>query len=162
MVEQASAQNGGKKVQIVVDGDSCPVKAKIVEIARRFGVQVLMVSSYDHVLQAEEGVTVVQVDRSSQSADMYIANHVSKGDIVVTQDYGLAALVIAKSCQCLSPRGRLYRPDQIDELLESRHLHAKARRSGRYPKGPKPFTEADREHFSAQLTKLLEHLQENV
>lgn len=151
-----------KAMRVVVDGDSCPVKAEIVETARRFAVPVLMVSSYDHVLQAAEGVIVIQVDRSEQSADLYIANHAAKGDIVVTQDYGLAALVIAKSCHSLSPRGDLYHPGNIDYLLERRHHHAKARRGGRYPKGPKPFTNEDREHFAEVLSKLLEHLQENV
>ncbi|MGG6309884.1 YaiI/YqxD family protein [Paenibacillus macerans] len=149
-------------MRIVVDGDSCPVKAEIAETAGRFRVPVLMVSSYDHVLQPAEGVTVVQVDRSEQSADLYIANHVDKGDIVVTQDYGLAALVIAKACHSLSPRGDLYHPGNIDYLLERRHHHAKARRGGRYPKGPRPFSVEDREHFAAVLSKLLERLQENV
>lgn len=85
-------------MRIVVDGDSCPVKAEIADTAGRFGVPVLMVASYDHVLQPEPGVEIVQVDRSGQSADLYIAAHVEKGDIVVTQDYGLAALVIARAC----------------------------------------------------------------
>ncbi|MBA9085190.1 hypothetical protein FHR92_001654 [Fontibacillus solani] len=148
--------------RIVVDGDSCPVKTEIVEIAGRFGVQVLMVSSYDHLLKQSEGVATIQVDRSQQSADLYIANHIVKNDIVVTQDYGLAALAIAKSCSALSPRGELFHPGNIDYLLERRHYHAKARRGGRYFKGPKPFTDEDRSNFKDILTKLLQHLQENV
>lgn len=148
--------------RIVVDGDSCPVKAEIVELARRFGVRVVMVSSYDHVLQGSEGVDIVQVDRSQQSADLYIANHIFKGDIVVTQDYGLAALAIAKSCRTLSPRGDLFHPGNIDYLLERRHHQAKARRGGHYSKGPKPFTSEDRMHFTEMLLKLLQDMQENV
>ncbi|MGZ7442464.1 YaiI/YqxD family protein [Paenibacillus sp. TH7-28] len=149
-------------MRIVVDGDSCPVKAEIAETAGRYGVQVVMVSSYDHTLQPADGVSVIQVDRSSQSADLYIANHVAKGDIVVTQDYGLAALVLAKSCSSLSPRGEIFHPGNIDRLLERRHVHAKARRGGQRHKGPKPFTNEDRKHFTEVLSKLLEHLQENV
>lgn len=61
-------------MRVVVDGDSCPVKAEIAETAGRYGVQVVMVSSYDHTLQPADGVAVIQVDRSSQSADLYIAN----------------------------------------------------------------------------------------
>ncbi|MNZ65589.1 hypothetical protein D3C78_837860 [compost metagenome] len=148
--------------RIVVDGDSCPVKAEIIEVAGRFGVQVLMVSSYDHLLKQSEGVTTIQVDRSQQSADLYIANHIVKNDIVVTQDYGLAALSIAKSCSTLSPRGEIFHPGNIDYLLERRHFHAKARRGGHYFKGPKPFTDEDRTNFTNVLTKLLQHLQENV
>ncbi|WP_334071940.1 MULTISPECIES: YaiI/YqxD family protein [Paenibacillus] len=147
--------------RIVVDGDSCPVKTEIAEAARRFGIKVLMVSSYDHVLRESEGVEVVQVDRSQQSADLYIANHIARGDIVITQDYGLAALAIAKSCKTMSPRGDIYHPGNIDYLLERRHHHAKARRGGRYLKGPKPFTDEDRTHFAEVLVKLLRDLQEN-
>ncbi|WP_410768000.1 YaiI/YqxD family protein [Fontibacillus sp. BL9] len=149
-------------IRIVVDGDSCPVKEEIVTVARSYGVGVLMVSSYDHVLRGSEGVEVVQVDRSQQSADLYIANHIARGDIVVTQDYGLAALAIAKSCRTLSPRGEIFHPGNIDYLLERRHHHAKARRGGRYFKGPKPFTDEDRLNFTAVLLKLLQDMQENV
>lgn len=147
--------------RIVVDGDSCPVKTEIAETARRFGIKVLMVSSYDHVLRESEGVEVVQVDRSQQSADLYIANHIASGDIVVTQDYGLAALALAKSCKTMSPRGDIYHPGNIDYLLERRHHQAKARRGGRHSKGPKPFTDEDRTHFTEVLLKLLRDLQEN-
>lgn len=147
--------------RIVVDGDSCPVKTEIAETARRFGIKVLMVSSYDHVLRESEGVEVVQVDRSQQSADLYIANHIASGDIVVTQDYGLAALALAKSCKTMSPRGDIYHPGNIDYLLERRHYQAKARRGGRHSKGPKPFTDEDRTHFTEVLLKLLRDLQEN-
>ncbi|MNJ57000.1 YaiI/YqxD family protein [Paenibacillus fonticola] len=148
--------------RIVVDGDSCPVKTEIINTAARYKAKVLMVSSYDHVIQQVEGVTVVQVDRSQESADLYIVNHITKGDIVVTQDYGLAALALAKSCRILSPRGEEYHSGNIDYLLDRRHHYAKARRGGRYFKGPKPFTEADRQRFTESLAKLLQDMQENV
>jgi uncharacterized protein YaiI (UPF0178 family) len=147
---------------IVVDGDSCPVKSEIIELGLQFDVAILMVSSYDHYLQASEGVKVIQVDRSQQSADLYIANHIAKGDIVVTQDYGLAALAIAKSCSALSPRGELFHIGNIDYLLERRHHNAKARRRGSYAKGPRPFTDEDRNNFKDMLLKLLQDMQENV
>lgn len=150
------------EIRIVVDGDSCPVKNEIIEVARQFGVHVIMVSSYDHYLKQQEGVTTVQVDRSQDSADLYIANHIFKHDIVVTQDYGLAALCIAKPSSVMSPRGELFDSGNIDYLLERRHRHAKARRRGQYSKGPKPFTDEDRMNFKNTLTKLLHHLQENV
>ncbi|GIO40553.1 MULTISPECIES: YaiI/YqxD family protein [Paenibacillus] len=148
--------------RIVVDGDSCPVKAEIIEIASQFGISVLMVSSFDHVLKEASGVEVVQVDRSQQSADLYIVNHIRRGDVVVTQDYGLAALVLAKACQALSPRGDIFHPGNIDYLLERRHAQAKARRSGKHSRGPRPFSEEDRQHFRSSLINLLRDLQENV
>lgn len=145
-----------------MDGDACPVKHEIAETARAFCVPVLMVSSFDHLIREEEGVRAVQVDRSDQSADLYIANHINRGDVVVTQDYGLAALALSKSCHVISFRGLRYRDEDIEFMLDRRHLQAKARRSGKHSKGPKPITPEDKRIFQQKLTKLLQNLQENV
>ncbi|MDR0268971.1 YaiI/YqxD family protein [Paenibacillus sp.] len=149
-------------IHIVVDGDACPVKHEIGEAARAFRIPVLMVSSYDHFIQGEEGVETVQVDRSDQSADLYIANHIKRGDIVVTQDYGLAALALSKGCHVISFRGESYTSEKIEFMLDRRHHQAKARRRGNYSKGPKAITQADKIFFQQKLTKLLLALQENV
>ena len=77
-------------MQILVDADACPVKTEIIEVARPFRIKVCMVASFDHRLPNIDGVQMVQVDRSSQSADMFIANRARSGDIVITQDFGLA------------------------------------------------------------------------
>ena len=145
---------------IVVDADACPVKREIYETAERFGASVLMVASYDHRIEPEPGVTVVQVDRSSQSADMYIVNHVSPGNIVVTQDFGLACMAIGKGAVVLSPRGERYTNENIDYLMERRHMLAKQRRSGGKTKGPKAMSETDRDRFQQKLTKVLQNEQE--
>jgi len=147
---------------IVVDGDACPVKKEIAAAARAFGIPVLMVSSYDHALQAEEGVTVIQVDRGDQSADLYIANHIAPGDVVLTQDYGLAALALGKRCSVLSFRGRAYEDATMDFMLEGRHAKAVERRRGHYSKGPKAITAEEKNFFQHKLTKLLTVLQENL
>lgn len=78
--------------KIIVDADACPVKAEIRNAASRFDVQVVMVASFDHRLQPEDGVEIVQVDRSDQSVDLYIVNRIQAGDVLVTQDFGLALL----------------------------------------------------------------------
>lgn len=104
----------------------------------------------------------MHVDRSDQSADLYIANHIKAQDIVVTQDYGLAALALAKSCSVITFRGRIIDNQDIDFLLDTRHSHAKARKRGQYGKGPKPMTDEDRKLFQHKLTKLLKDLQEIV
>lgn len=147
--------------KIIVDADACPVKAEIVEAARQFGVPVMMVASFDHRLQEQPGVTVVQVDRSDQSVDLYIANHIARQDILVTQDFGLATIGLAKRAVVLSNRGQMYTDQTIDFLLDKRHSQAKQRRRGHYGKGPKPFTEEDRRKFLHSLTKVLSALQEN-
>lgn len=145
---------------IVVDGDACPVKTEIARVARGSRVPVVMVSSYDHRLVPEEGVSVVQVDRSSQSVDLYIVNHITKGDIVITQDFGLACIAIGKGAIVLSPRGEQYSDENIDYLMERRHESAKRRRAGGKTKGPKAMSSEDRERFQQKLTKVLAILQE--
>ncbi|UUZ86760.1 DUF188 domain-containing protein [Paenibacillus sp. P26] len=104
---------------------------------------------------------MVQVDRSDQSVDLYIINRIQAGDILVTQDFGLAALALGKKAFAMSVRGQQYTERTIGFLLERRHEQAKLRRGGKHSKGPKAFTEEDRQAFLHSLTKLLLRLQEN-
>lgn len=138
------------------------MKAQIVDAAKRYGVEVLMVASFDHYIPSEEGVIVVQVDRSDQSVDLYIANRLNQRDILVTQDFGLATIGLSKGAIVLSNRGQEYTNETIDYLLERRHFLAKQRRRGKHAKGPRPITELDRNEFLQTLTKVLVRLQENV
>ncbi|MFE5319917.1 YaiI/YqxD family protein [Paenibacillus sp. NPDC056579] len=146
--------------KIIVDADACPVKSEIVKAAAQFHVDVVMVASFDHRLSPMDGVQIVQVDRSDQSVDLYIANRIAPGDILVTQDFGLAALALGKKAIALSNRGQQYSDRTIDFLLDRRHEQAKQRRGGKHSKGPKPFTDEDRHFFLHSLTKLLISLQE--
>src|SRR5690625_1835119 len=147
-------------MKIIVDADACPVKDEIENISSLFEVEVWMVASFDHALKERPGVRNIQVDRSSQSADLYIANHIRKGDVLVTQDYGLAALALGKQAHVISNRGQMYHHQTIDFLLERRHEHARQRCGGKYVKGPRPFTKEDREKFLHTLTRVLKNMQE--
>jgi uncharacterized protein YaiI (UPF0178 family) len=147
--------------KIIVDADACPVKPEIAKAGQQFQVEVLMVASFDHRLAPMNGVQIVQVDRSDQSADLYIANRIAAGDVLITQDFGLAALALGKKAIALSNRGQQYTDRTIDFLLDRRHEQAKQRRSGKHSKGPKPFTEEDRYFFLQSLTKVLSRLQDN-
>lgn len=146
--------------KIIVDADACPVKAEIEMAAEQFNTEVWMVASFDHQIRGSSKIKVVQVDRSDQSVDLFIANHIHSDDILVTQDFGLAALGLAKGAICLSNRGQIYSDRTIDFLLDRRHESAKRRRAGKHSKGPKPFSEADRQQFLHALTKVLSQLQE--
>ncbi|MCZ8511184.1 YaiI/YqxD family protein [Paenibacillus filicis] len=148
--------------KIVVDADACPVKTEIAQAGARFGVEVLMVASFDHRLQQADGIRVVQVDRSDQSVDLYIANHIRAGDVLVTQDFGLAALALGKKALAISNRGQLYTDRSIDFLLERRHEQSRLRRGGKHSKGPRAMTDEDRKFFLHSLTKVLQSLQENT
>ena len=150
--------------RIIVDADACPVKRETIETARRYGAAVLLVASYDHLLDSHEdsGATVVQVDRSDQSADMYIAGVLKPGDILITQDFGLATIGLSRGAQVLSFRGQPYTGDNIEFLLARRHALSRERRGGLRSKGPKAMTREDRMIFQQTLTKILEVRQENA
>lgn len=148
--------------RVVVDGDACPVKAEIARTVRSLGATALLVSSHAHVLVPEPSVKVVTVDASDQSADLYIANVLTKSDILVTGDYGLAALGLARGSAVLTPRGKEIREADIEGLLEQRHFSARQRRGGIRTKGPRAFTDEDRERFQQKLTFLLRGMQENL
>lgn len=121
------------RFQIVVDADACPVKSEIMETGRQFSVPVVMVASYDHHIVQKSGVNIRYVDRSDQSVDLYISNMIRKGDILITQDFGLAAIGLMKQAIVLSFRGQMYSEQTINFLLERRHANAKHRRGGGRP-----------------------------
>ncbi|WP_084034561.1 DUF188 domain-containing protein [Anaerobacillus alkalilacustris] len=95
------------------------------------------------------------VDSRREEADLYIVNHCRKGDIVVTQDHGLAALLLPKKVLAISPRGKLFIEDKMDELLYVRHLGQKQRRAGMKTKGPNKFTNDDILKFCQDFEKFL-------
>lgn len=140
---------------IIVDADACPSKEEIIAVAREFGVTVLLVASYAHRMPEYENVIVRQADSVPEAVDIIIMNEVKPGDIVITQDYGLAAVVLGKKAKVLSPRGMLYTEQNMDGLLEARNFSAKIRRCGGRTKGPSPYTKADQIKLVQMLQELL-------
>lgn len=138
-----------------MDADSCPVKEEIVEIAHNFDVNVVFVASYNHVPNVSIGGTWHFVDSDKEAADLFIMNHVNAYDIAVTQDIGLASTLLSKKVYVMSPRGSLYEEKDIESALHMRYLSAKARRQGKYGKGPKPFSREDRICFKKNFIKTL-------
>ncbi|MFV8827491.1 YaiI/YqxD family protein [Alkalihalobacterium sp. APHAB7] len=136
-------------MKIFVDADACPVKDIIISEARNFEIPVILVTSFSHFSNAKQpsGVETIYVDSGADAADYRIVKLVEKGDIIVTQDYGLASLGLAKGVIVLHQKGFRYTNDNIDQLLQTRYLSAMARKSGQRTKGPKPFTTEDREQF---------------
>lgn len=118
-------------------------------------IEVVFVASYAHMSTHPPDERWVYVDNEKEAADLYIQNHVRTGDIVVTQDIGLASMLLPKNVNVLSPKGILYKEEDMDTALDMRFLSAKARRQGNYGKGPKPFSNADRLKFINTLTALL-------
>lgn len=97
----------------------------------------------------------VFVDTGKEEADLYIINHVNKNDIVISQDIGLAGLLIRKDVIFITPRGKRYTEANIDTALQFRYLSAVERKSGKYTKGPKKFTDDDTLNFITNLEKIL-------
>ena len=144
-------------MKILVDGDSCPVKDLIIDLANRAKYQVLFISSLAHWTAEHDNdfVRSITVDSCPEAVDMKIVNLAKEGDLVVTQDYGLAALLLAKQVQIISPRGKIFNDNNIDYLLAKRHYAAKLRRGGEYIKGSYKYSQADKDRFIDNFKGLL-------
>ncbi|MFT4412666.1 YaiI/YqxD family protein [Fredinandcohnia humi] len=149
---------GEKKNKIFVDADACPVKEEILKLAGTYNVDVVFVASYAHVMSNPMGGEWIYVDSDKEAADLYIMNHARRQDIVITQDIGLASILVNKGVIAISPRGNEFEEENMDHILHLRYLSAKDRRSGTYSKGPKPFTEDHRYHFNKVFEKILSNL----
>ncbi|QKY71057.1 YaiI/YqxD family protein [Lentibacillus sp. CBA3610] len=147
-------------MNVYVDADACPVKKTIITIAREFNVPVTLVKSFSHFSHDDDqpGVETVYVDTGAEAADYRIMQLVQQGDIIITQDYGLASLGLSKECTVLHHKGFTYTEHNIDQLLQSRYVNAMARKSGKRTKGPKAFTSEDEAKFRELFRETLETL----
>lgn len=123
-------------MRIIVDADACPGREIIEKAAQKNCIEVIMYCDINHILKSDYS-KIVYVDSGFQSVDMKIANEAKKGDIVVTQDFGVAAMVLGKNAYALSPKGNIYSNDNIERLLFERHLGQKVRRGGGRTVNPK-------------------------
>lgn len=144
-------------MKIFIDGDGSPVKDTTIKLAEKYQLPVVIVTSVDHYTTKEypDFVTFVYVDKGADSADYKIVGLIQSGDILVTQDYGLASLVLGKGVRVLHQLGNEYTKDTIEPMLEQRYFSAKLRKAGQRTKGPKAYTTEDRERFKESLEKLI-------
>lgn len=144
-------------MKIYVDADACPVKDTIIRVARQKDIPVILVQSFSHFSHAEQpaGVETIYVDHGADAADFRIMGLAQEGDIIITQDYGLASLGLAKGCFVLHHKGFTYTDENIDHLLQTRYLSAMARKGGQRTKGPKAFTKEDEQKFGKLLIKTI-------
>jgi uncharacterized protein YaiI (UPF0178 family) len=142
-------------MRILVDADACPVKDIIVRLAKQRNIPVTMLIDTSH--QWSDGCSeVITVDKQVDSVDFALMGLLSREDIVVTQDFGLAAMVLGKGARAVNQNGLVYTDGNIDKLLMERHIGAKVRRGGGRTKGPAKRTKEDNERFEAAFIKLLE------
>ena len=140
-------------MKILIDGDGCPVINLTIKIGKEFNKEIIIFCDTTHMIE-REGATTVLVQKGVDAVDFVIANKVGKGDIVVTQDYGLATMILAKKAFAINQNGLIYTEDNIDELLFRRHVSKVVRKSGGKTKGPKKRSIEDDERFERSLRKL--------
>lgn len=151
----------GDIIRIMIDADSCPVINLTEKIAKRYGLEILIFVDYDHELDSNYG-DIIKMDTENQSVDMEIVNRSQSGDIVITQDYGLAALVLGGGVYVLNFYGKEYTEDNIDNLLMRRHHNAKMRRAGRRHPSHSKRTQKDDDKYKNGLISLIEKVKKQL
>ena len=141
-------------MKILIDADGCPVVDLSVAAAKKHGAECVIICDTSHVFD-KDGARTVVVEKGADSADFKIVNMLSKGDLVVPQDYGLAAMCLARGAAVISQNGLVYNDKNIDELLFSRYVSKKVRLSGGRLKGPHKRTSEQDEKFKETVEKLL-------
>jgi uncharacterized protein YaiI (UPF0178 family) len=142
-------------VKIYVDADGIPYRDIVLEQARRYGITVVVVTDYSHHIPPEKGMLRVVVEQGQDSVDFAIVNRVQEGDLVITQDVGLASLILPKRAAVISPRGYEFTESSISRRLTLRWLNRKIRLAGGRVRGPKPLSQDDRKRFLALLERKL-------
>lgn len=141
-------------MRLLLDADGCPVVDQAVHLATRFSVPCTILCDTAHRIEREGAETLV-VSKGADSVDFALVNLLSPGDVAVTQDYGLAAMCLAKRAHVLNQDGMEYTTENIDSLLSARHTAMRIRRGGGRLKGNPKRTPAQDKAFSLALEQLL-------
>jgi uncharacterized protein YaiI (UPF0178 family) len=141
---------------VYIDADACPVIREAEDIARKYKIKVVLLCDTNHILSSGYSEVAV-IGAGADAVDFALVNRCKAGDIAVTQDYGVAAMVLSRKAYAIHQSGMLYTEDNIDRLLTERHISKEARRSSskNHIKGPKKRTEEDNKRFSESFEKLI-------
>jgi len=143
-------------MKVFVDADACPVVGITVACCKRMNISCILLCDTAHEIRKDGAETLV-FDKGADSVDFALVNRVSPGDLVVTQDYGLAAMCLAKGAAVLHQDGWQYTQDNIGALLFQRSESKKYRASGGRLKGPSKRTKQQDQAFSEALSAMLQH-----
>jgi len=141
--------------RVLIDADGCPVVDETVLLAKHFGVDCLILCDTSHRFEKEGAQTLV-FSKGADSVDFALVNLLKPCDVVVTQDYGLAAMCLARSARPINQDGMEYTANNIDGLLLARHAAKKIRNAGGRLKGPAKRTADQDKSFVNKLTAILE------
>jgi uncharacterized protein YaiI (UPF0178 family) len=144
--------------EIYIDADACPVREEVYRVAERLTLKVHVVSNGSRPIlpSRNPNVTMVTVDQGADKADDWIAEHITKRDVCVTQDIPLAARCLEKGAQALTPTGKIWAPNNIGNALAGRAVSQHLRELGVTTDGPAPFGKADRSRFLNALDKVVQ------
>ena len=144
-------------MKIYIDADACPVTRIAEHVAKEYTIPVVLLCDTNHVLSSEYSEIRV-IGAGADAVDIALINLCQRGDIVVTQDYGVAALALGKGAKAIHQSGRWYTDENIDGLLMERHMAKVARRSAKHHlKGPAKRTDEDDRRFEESFRKLIEN-----
>jgi len=143
-------------MQIYVDADACPVVGIVEKTAQKYQIPVTLLCDTNHVLSSDYSEVVV-VGAGADAVDYKLISLCHRGDIVVSQDYGVAAMALGKGAYAIHQSGKWYTEENIDQMLMERHLNKKARRASHknHLKGPKKRTSEDDERFAQSFEQLM-------
>lgn len=143
-------------MQIFVDADACPVVDVVETIAEKYHIPVTLLCDTNHVLYSDYSEVIV-VGAGADAVDYKLISICHKGDIVVSQDYGVAAMALGKGAYAVHQSGKWYTDENIDRMLMERHFNKKARRSSskNHIKGTRKRTNEDDERFAQSFEKLV-------
>lgn len=143
-------------MKIFVDADACPVVDIVEDIATKYNIPVMLLCDTNHVLISDYSEVIV-VGAGADAVDYKLISICHRGDIVVTQDYGVAAMALGKGAFAIHQSGKWYTNENIDQMLMERHLNKKARRASirNHIKGPRKRTDEDDQRFAESFEKLL-------
>lgn len=146
-------------MEVYIDADACPVVHIAEKVAKEYNIPVNLFCDTNHILKSDYS-NIYIIGAGSDAVDIAVINHCKKGDIVVTQDYGVAALALGKGAYAIHQSGMVYTNENIELLLMQRHLSKKERmsKSKTHLKGPKKRTKQDDINFETSLRKLLSEL----
>ena len=140
---------------IYIDADACPVTRIAESIARKHGFPVVLLCDTNHQLTSDYS-TVKIIGAGADAVDIALINLCKRGDIIITQDYGVAALALGKGAKAIHQSGKRYTDDNIGGLLMERHLARKARVSGKHHlKGPAKRKDEDDKRFAESFERLI-------
>lgn len=148
-------------LHVFVDADACPVKQEVYRVAKRYNIDVILVSGSWMRIPESISVTLKVVKQGPDAADDWIAEHVQSDDIVITADIPLAARCVEKGAYALSPTGKRFTDDNIGPALATRNLFSELRELGEVAGGPPPFGKRDRSRFLEGLDKAVNDILRN-